>query len=335
MRAMGFYDKYLTVFRAHNIEVVEYSGIAPNPTLQDLFCGVDFAKKHNVDLIFALGGGSSIDMAKTIAAGIYGNLWDFVEKRAKIKEALPVVANATTSGTGSHVTPYAVITNKETTEKKTLKDNLLTPRLSLIDTDITRYAPPYIVATTGFDVLCHAVEVYTRNDCPESAEEFALEAIKLLGRHLINSFNRNSPEDIMGMAYADTFAGISLALHGTHVAHAISHPISALSPEISHGQALAYIMSLTTKIQIENGDAELKAKFQRISDLLGGNGNCYETIRNIVHNLSLDKRAANIEKATIEKIYADTMGYRRPSVDRSPSPISDEELQKIIFDSLG
>lgn len=334
MRNLGFVDKYKNLFQKYGLEFTHYDNISANPTLKQMEVGLEVAKKIKPDIIFALGGGSVIDTAKAISVGIYGNIWDFIEKKSEIKSAIPIIASSTTSGTGSQVTPYAVITNTDTLEKKTLKHNLILPKLSVCDVDITRHTPRYIIATTGFDVLCHAVEVYTRLDCSKGAKEFAEKSLTLLSKHLIKSYNNGKIEDKLGMIFADLYAGIALALIGTHVPHAISHPISARFPLINHGQSLAYVMKITSEKQIEKGDNILKEVFKKASRLLGGNENFIETIDNYISELNLNKEIQKFEDEDIKLITEDTLGYRKKSIERCPSKLSEEEIKQIIVDSL-
>jgi alcohol dehydrogenase class IV len=334
MRNYGFLDTYLKLFKRHGFEVIHYDNISSNPTLKQMTAGLSIAKDFAPDFIYALGGGSVIDTAKVISAGLFGDIWDFVEKRKEITQAIPVVANATTSGTGSHVTSYAVITNTDTLEKKTLKHDLLLPKLSLVDLDIVQHMPTYTIATTGFDVLCHAAEVYTRNDCTAMAADFCTSALRLVREHLVASYHGDTLDNKIGMIFADIHAGIALALIGTHVPHAISHPISARFPDINHGQALAYVLAETSKRQIEKGDPVVNRRFYTVSRLLGGSSDFVRTASNYVTLLELGKKMHPFTAHDCELIYLDTMGYRRPSVERSPAKLSGQDVREIIHASL-
>jgi len=333
MRNYGFLDKYLNLFDKYNFKVTHYDNISPNPTLKQMEEGLVIAKDFRPDFIFALGGGSVIDTAKAISVGLFGDIWDFVEKKKDIKKAIPIVASSTTSGTGSHVTSYAVITNTDTLEKKTLKHELLLPKLAIADLDIVQHMPKSIIASTGFDVLCHATEVFTRNECTKIAEEFCVKSCCLIREHLVASYNNDSIKDKLGMIYADIYAGIALALIGTHVPHAVSHPISARFPNIDHGLSLAYITPQTSKKMIEKNDAKLNEKFKFLSHTLGGGPDFVRTINNYISLLRLnDKNTFN--DADCELIFKDTMGYRKSSVDRSPVKLSEQDVKEIIFKSL-
>ncbi|MGD2246240.1 MAG: iron-containing alcohol dehydrogenase [Candidatus Aminicenantes bacterium] len=334
MKKLKFHKKYIDLLMNNGVKVVEYSGICANPTLETIEEGIRIAKKGKVDFVFCLGGGSVIDSGKAVSAGLFGDVWDFIEKRSEIIRSLPVVAVSTTSGTGSHVTPYAVINNSDTCEKKTLRHKLLVPKLSLVDMNITENVPPYIIATTGFDVLCHAVEVYTLEDSDGASSEFALKAIELVGKHLYNSFSNKSREDKEGMAYADIFAGIALALKKTHVAHAISHPITARFPEINHGHALACVATKTLDMQFKRVEGEIKKRFHEINFALGIDSDLPSSLKKLIQNLKLDKPVRKMSAEDLQTLYEDTVGYRWSSVERSPCPMSKEDIKNIIFESF-
>ena len=333
MRHYGFLELYKRLFRENGFEVSHYDNISSNPTLKQMEGGIDVAKSFEPDFIFALGGGSVIDTAKVISAGLFGNVWDFVEKKETVERALPIVASATTSGTGSQLTPYAVITNTDTLEKKTLKHELLLPKISVADVDIVNDMPKPVIASTGFDVLCHAAEVYTRTDCTPTGKEFAVRAMEMVREHLVASYNSDSDDNKVGMIYADMYAGIALALIGTHVPHAISHPISARFPNINHGMSLAYVNSETAKKMIEKGNPELNEKFRYISEVLGGSSDFVRTIMNYAKLLDMNRRHEFIAE-DCESIYLDTIGYRKGSVDRSPVRLTNVDVKDIIYNSL-
>jgi alcohol dehydrogenase class IV len=201
--------------------------------------------------------------------------------------------------------------------------------------------PRQTLASTGFDVLCHATEVYTRDDCTPVVERFCKKAIHLVRDHLISSYAphpQSSHEDRLcdaaGMAFADIYAGIALALKGTHLAHAISHPISGRFPEITHGQALAYVGPETARIQIKKGNSALRAKYEFLSDAIGGGQEFDQTMRNYRRLLGLECTAHAFTERDCESIFQDTMGYRLGSVKRCPAQLDEKDVRTIIDNSL-
>jgi alcohol dehydrogenase len=322
MKAAGFTDKYKREMRDRGLEVQTYSGIHPNPTLGHMRGIVEYVQANGpFDMIFALGGGSVIDTAKAVAAGVHKDIWDVVMDRESIEEALPVIACATTSGTGSHLTPYTVVTSEATSEKRTLKHDLLLPKQSLVDLNVLDSLPPSVVAETGFDVLCHALEVYTRDDCTDAEREFAKRSLELVNKHLVNSYRHGAPIDREGMAYADAYAGLCLAMRGTHVPHAISHPISGRFSFISHGQSLAYIMPTTIAAQMALGDETVNTRFGEVSKLIGGNGNLAQTLLSWTQTLGIshEHQPVGLTEEDLDGIIEDTERYRVGSVKRCPA----------------
>ncbi len=333
MKNLGFLDKYIKELKKENFEILVYDKIIPNPTLSSMQESIKEAKKFNPDLILALGGGSVIDSAKAISIGMYGELWDFVEKKQEITKAIPIIAVSTTSGTGSNLTPYAVITNTNTKEKKTLKNSFLVPKLSIADLEIIKFMPKKVIAETGFDVMSHAIEVYTRNDCNEVAKEASINALELIKENLIKSYNNISINSKIGMIFADIYSGMALAIIGTHLPHAISHPISARFQEISHGKTLALVLAKTIKKLKEKNNLELNKKFEFLSKTLGGGEDLVETINNYTSLLELNTKPQFTDK-DCEQILKDTLGYRIASVQKSPVFLNEQEIREIIFKSL-
>ncbi|MFC1769339.1 iron-containing alcohol dehydrogenase [Nanoarchaeota archaeon] len=334
MRNLGFVRKYLDLFKKNGLEVTHFDNISSNPTLKEMEECVELAKNFKPDFIFALGGGSTIDTAKAISLGLFGKIWDFVNKKSEIVDSIPIVASITTLGTSSQVTPYAVITNTDTAEKKTVKSLRILPKLSIADIDIIKHAPKSIVSSAGFDMLCHCIEVYTRKECSEIADIYLKEAFRLIGNNLIPSFKEDNPDYILNMAYADIYAGIALSLIGTHVPHAISHPLSARFPEIKHGESLAYVMPETCKLQIEKGDDQTKERFKEISLMIGGDEDFNKTLQSFISNLDLKKNFRKFNKNEIDMITKDTLSYRKSSVERSPVHFTEEDIKHIITKSL-
>lgn len=334
MRKLGFLDIYLNLLKKHHFDVTPYENISPNPTIQQMLRGIEEGGKVNPDFILALGGGSVIDTAKAISVGAYGNLLDFVEGRAEIKRAIPIIAISTTSGTGSHLTPYAVMTNTKTSEKKTLKHPFLIPESSIVDLEIVSSMPKKVIASTGFDVLCHAIEVFTRKDCTELATDLSIRSLELVKKNLIESYEWKSLKNKLGMIFADIYAGMALALVGTHVPHAISHPISARCEQVSHGQALAYVFPETIKKQIGKNNEKLNNKFKYVSEILGRNSDILRTLENYIKLLALDNKP-NFSEEFCRDILKDTLGYRKGSVEKSPVPLSEKDVKEIIYKALG
>ena len=338
MKKAGFLKQYTNSLKNQKFKVKHYKGINPNPSLKQMIQGTKEVKKFKPDFILAIGGGSTIDTAKVISTKANGNLWNIVLGKTPIKKTIPIIAIATTSGTGSHISPYAVVTNSLVAEKRTLKKHHIIPKLSIIDIKILENMPKKIIASTGFDVLCHALEVFTRKDCTKNhpAYKASLKSMKYLRKHLIHSYKGKRPEDKLGMAMADFYAGIALSLIGTHVPHAISHPLSARFKKIDHGKALAYVFANTLEIQQQQADKILKRKLKIATRTLriGKSKGIIQTIKKITKLLDLDKKDIKFTTKDIKLIAKDTLGYRKSSIEKSPTPITKQDIEIILEKSL-
>ena len=158
------FEKVKTLCNEAGVDVIHFDGVIPNPTTDSINLASEMAIKNNIDVVLGVGGGSSIDTAKSIAVGATheGDIWDYRlgQKRINSKKLLPIVTIPTTSGTGAEITSVAVIKNSKEKLKSVLANWSLCPKVSIVDPEPTMTVPPYITATTGFDVFCHLFESY-------------------------------------------------------------------------------------------------------------------------------------------------------------------------------
>ncbi len=228
------------------LAVSRFDGVVPNPTTEVVTRGARAARAFRADVIVAVGGGSTMDTAKAIAveATHAGSAWDYLFFRDSQPTAktLPVVAVTTTSGTGSHVTQVAVVTNPAEKNKSALYHPLLYPRVSLVDPELMLTLPPNVTAATGFDVFAHAFESYINPGGSPYTDMMALEALRLVARFLpVAVKNGKDMTARENMAWADTLAGLCIANAGVTLPHGIGMAIGGLYPHVAHGEALAVV----------------------------------------------------------------------------------------------
>lgn len=158
----GLYDRIQQIFKDNNISCFELSGVQANPRIDSVREGVNLCRQYQVDLVLAAGGGSSIDCAKTIAAGaLYeGDAWDFFSRRARVMDALPIAAILTLAATGSEMNSFAVISNPETGQKLGTGGQSLKPRFSILDPEYTFSVPADQTAAGIVDIMSHIFEQY-------------------------------------------------------------------------------------------------------------------------------------------------------------------------------
>jgi len=214
---------------------------------------VAFAKGEDFDLIIGLGGGSNIDLAKATAVVLRygGSFHDYFGEFKVPGPVLPHIAVPTTSGTGSEVSPVSVLTDEEKKIKIGISDNLLRPRVALVDPELCLTMPPKVTADTGMDALCHAIECYTNIPhpylpVPEDAEIvfsgkqpladcLAERAIELIGANLRFAVDQGANlEARTQMALGSLIAGMAFSNAGVASIHALSFPIGGLT-KATHG----------------------------------------------------------------------------------------------------
>lgn len=228
------------------LEIAHFDRVIPNPTTDVVSEGAELAKAHNADIVLGLGGGSSMDTAKAIAveATHEGTAWDYLFFRdtQPTEKTLPVITVTTTSGTGSHVTQVAVITNPAEKNKSAIYNSIVYPKVSIVDPELMLTVPKHITASTGFDVFAHAFESYINPNGSVYTDLMALEAIRLVAEYLPSAVeNVSDIEARKQMAWADTLAGLCIANSGVTLPHGIGMAIGGMYPHVKHGEALAVV----------------------------------------------------------------------------------------------
>ena len=162
IKKTGIYDEVVNILKSNNIEYWELAGVDPNPRITSVREGIKICREEGIDFILPIGGGSSIDCAKVIAAGYYyeGDPWDFLIKKAKVEKALPLGAILTLSATGSEMDAGAVITNMETNQKLSVGHPSMAPKFSILDPTYTFTVPKSQTAAGVADIMSHIFESY-------------------------------------------------------------------------------------------------------------------------------------------------------------------------------
>ena len=232
-----------------NVDYVIFDRIMENPIKEVVMEGAKFAKDNKADFIVALGGGAVLDSSKAIAAMATndGDLWDYINggtgKGKKLNnKGLPIVTIPTSSGTGSEVNCWGVISNLETNEKIGFGDESLVPVLTLVDPILMRTIPAKYTAYQGFDALFHNMEVMMSKGINILSETIALSAIENIAKYLPRAVkDGNDLEAREHVAYGSTIAGISMQLTSTTAQHSMEHAMSAYHHNLPHGAGLIMI----------------------------------------------------------------------------------------------
>lgn len=240
----GVTKKVLDVLDNAGLKYDVYSGIKPNPTIENVQEGVAAFKAAGADYLVAIGGGSSMDTAKAI--GIIINNPEFADVRSlegtadTKNKCVPIIAVPTTAGTAAEVTINYVITDVEKNRKMVCVDPHDIPVVAVIDPDMMSSMPKGLTAATGMDALTHAIEGYITKGAWELSDMFHLKAIEIISRSLRGAV-ANTAEGREGMALGQYVAGMGFSNVGLGIVHSMAHPLGALY-DTPHGIANAIIL---------------------------------------------------------------------------------------------
>lgn len=257
METCGFVQMVEQVLENLHITARIFTGVKPDPDLSTINSALSIAENFQPDLIIALGGGSPIDAAKMIWL-LYENphlrfndiAARFMDIRKRIYH-LPdlgkkaeLVAIPTTSGTGSEVTPFTVITDERTNTKYAITDYTLTPHMAIVDPEFVMSMPKSLTAHSGMDVMVHAIEAYTSIFSTNFTEGQALEALRLVLKYLKSSYDEGAqnPNAREKMHYAATIAGMAFANAFLGLCHSMAHKLGGMF-HVPHGLANALLIS--------------------------------------------------------------------------------------------
>lgn len=264
----GLLDKVVNYLKEQGLEIVIFDKIEENPLTTIVEEGANIVNSEGCDLLIGLGGGSAIDAAKGIAflAVNPGDISDYIFGKSG-KGALPLIAITTTAGTGSEGDSLAVLTNPVTKDKKSLKSPYIYPKVSIVDPELMSTLPKHLIASTGFDALCHCIEAFVANRSNTITDVFALNGIKTISETLPKVYaNQMDIEAWKGMALSNTFGGMVIDSAGVALAHGLEHSVSGLL-NVRHGEGLAAILITFMEYSLEAAPN----KFAQIAKAMGEN----------------------------------------------------------------
>lgn len=257
----GIYNHILHLFEEANISFSELSGVEPNPRISTVRKGISTCKEQNIDVLVAVGGGSTIDCAKAISAGLYyeGDPWDLCLDRNKIKDGIPIIAIPTIAATGSEMDPFGVITNEETQDKKGLGSPILIPKVAICDPSYTFSVSAFQTASGTADIISHILETYFRQAKGAYMAERICEGLLKTCFHY-GKLAIDDPENYDARAnlmWASSWAingFLKCGLAGPWVVHPIEHQLSAYY-DIPHGAGLAVLTPPWFRKILKNPDS--------------------------------------------------------------------------------
>ena len=298
---MGYTNKVTDVLDANGIQYKIFSDVEPDPTLRCARAGAAEMTAFNPDVIISLGGGSAMDAAKIMwvmyehpEVNFHDLAMTFMDIRKRIYkfptmgQKAMMVSIATSAGTGSEVTPFAVITDEQTGVKYPLADYELTPDMAIVDAELMMTSPKGLTACAGIDVLVHSIEAYVSIMASEYTNGLALEAIRLVFKYLPDAYNEGTTniKAREKMAHASCMAGMAFSNAFLGINHSMAHKLGAFH-HLPHGMANSLVM--TEVIRFNSADAPVKQaafaqykypnaawRYAKIADHLGLGGNTIE-----------------------------------------------------------
>ncbi|MBR4542418.1 MAG: iron-containing alcohol dehydrogenase [Lachnospiraceae bacterium] len=248
----GLLDRVKASLNAEGIGFTELGGVKPNPRSGLVYEGINLSRKENIDFILAVGGGSTIDSSKAIAAGtVYdGDFWDFYSGK-RIEKALPVGTILTIAAAGSEGSPDSVITKEEGMFKRGASGDAIRPKFSILNPALTQTLPPYQSAAGITDIMAHLYERYLTNSTEVEVTDRLIEALLLTMKHegprvIADPDNYEARANIMwaGMMAHNNSCGVGRSQDWN--SHNIEHELSALY-DCAHGAGLAVTMPAVFK----------------------------------------------------------------------------------------
>ena len=332
----GLYDKVKDSLKAEGIDSVLFDKVAQNPLTTTAAEGAAFAKENGCDVVVAIGGGSIMDCAKAIAflAVNDGDVSDYIFGKKASDTALPIILIPTTCGTGSEGNGFAVLTNPDNGDKKSLRCNAIVAKVSIVDPECMMTMPKHVLASVGFDALCHNMEAYTSKIAQPFTDALSLYAVDLIAHNLVDVYKgTGSKESWEKITLASTIGGMVINTAGVTLAHGMEHPASGLK-DIVHGKGLA---ALTPTI-IESSYQGAPEKFAKLAKLFGGEKaeDLAGKVRELLEAIELTCTLSDlgIEEKDIPWMAENCMKVSAPSIANNPVVFSQEKIAEIYKKAL-
>ncbi|MFR5266273.1 bifunctional acetaldehyde-CoA/alcohol dehydrogenase [Clostridium sp.] len=326
LASLGYVDKITKTLDEIGMDYRIFSSVTPDPTLSVAKKGAELMREYEPDAIIALGGGSPMDAAKIMwvmyehpevefedLAMNFVDIRKRIYKFPKMGEKATLVCVPTSAGTGSEVTPFAIITDDAINKKYPLADYELLPKMAIIDAELMMNMPKGLTAASGVDVLTHAIEAYVSVMATDMTNGMALEAIKTVFEYLPRAYE-NGAIDVEArekMAHASTMAGIAFANAFLGVCHSMAHKLGS-NHHVVHGIANAMLLNHTIRFNATDAPTKqaafsqykypnAKRRYAHIAEYLGLKGkNDDELVDALMNAISELNAKVNIPKSIAE-----------------------------------
>lgn len=332
----GLLDMAVRLLEQAAVESVVFDKVTPNPVSDTVYEGVKLLKEHKCDMVVALGGGSIIDCAKAIAFSVCneGDIFEYIYGLKTGSHSLPIISVPTTCGTGSEGNCFAVLTNPETKDKKSLRNMASISKVSIVDPELMTSMPDHVASSVMFDALCHNMEAYLSKITQPLVEMQGLYGVRLLCKNMVKAYKDHSDmEAWSAVALASTLGGMCINMTGVTAPHGMEHPASGLK-NIVHGRGLAALAPVIYRESIEM-DPE---KFAVLSQQLGGRGagDFVENLEYLLYEMDLKTSLSKegIKEEDVEWMTENCLKVSAPSMSAHPKVFSKEEIKELYLKAL-
>jgi alcohol dehydrogenase len=316
----------------------EYTGVEPEPYLDNADSASDLGKEIDADLVIGIGGGSAMDTAKAAAVLVTneGRAADYVGLNLVPFPGVPTIMVPTTAGTGSEVTFTAVFTNRETKAKGGINSEFMFPDFALLDPDLTTSLPPDVTAATGMDALTHAIESVTSLSSTVFTEAQALTAIRLISANLRRAVYRGDDMEAREkMLLGSLLGGLALADAGVGACHAMAYPLGGLY-RVPHGLANAVLIPYVMEFNIPAAEREFALIAESMGQATAGipraaaAAMAAEEVRALCRDIDIPQSLTELEIAPsdIPRLVQGALTVTRP-VENNPRPLGEREAREI------
>lgn len=327
----GLLAKTVELLKKSGVSSVLFDKVEPNPLTTTVYEGAETAAAEGCDFVIALGGGSSLDAGKGIAFQTVngGDINEYIYGRKTSDRALPILAVPTTCGTGSEGNGFAVMTNPETLDKKSLRCSAIVPACSIIDPLLMTTMPGSVLASVGFDALCHNMDAYISSIAQPLTDIMALEGARLAAESLIKLNKDSGDLDSWDkLCMASTLGGMVINTAGVTALHGMEHPVSGLKNAV-HGRGLAALAPYVFEASIKGAPH----KFSMLSRLLGGmdEKDFTDKLRKLIAELHLTETLGDmgIKETDLSWLTENCMKVSAVSMANHPVVFGAEEIKEI------
>ena len=332
----GLLDRVVTLLEKAGVESAVYDKVEPNPTTDAVSECTALIKAKKAGLVIGLGGGSMMDAAKAAAfmAKNDGDLMDYVYARKVSSEALPIILVPTTCGTGSEGNGFAVVTDSRTGDKKSLRGTMIIAKLAVIDPELMKTMPKPVLASVGFDALCHAMEAYLSAAATPLTDIMALEGMRLISENLAALYRGSGGGEAWeNVTWASTLGGMVIGVAGVTAPHGIEHPPSGMC-NITHGRGLAALTPVITARSI----AGAPEKYAVISRCLGGTDekDCTASINRFLQQVDLVTTLGEqgVRETDVDRLAENALKVSAAGIANHPVVFALEDIKQIYRDAL-